>query len=52
MGMAPLSEALTTTAATTLTSLIEHPSIFYRMGKDGLFFEMFGRVHEKYHTPH
>ena len=44
--------ALTTTAATTLTSLIGQPRIFYRMAKDGLFFKIFGQVHEKYHTPH
>ena len=44
--------ALTTTAATTLTSLIGQPRIFYRMAKDGLFYKIFGRVHKKYHTPH
>ena len=44
--------ALTTTAATTLTSLIGQPLIFYRMSRDGLFYKMFGKVHEKYHTPY
>ncbi|ETO07769.1 cationic amino acid transporter [Reticulomyxa filosa] len=42
--------ALTTTCATTLTALLGQPRIFYRMAKDGLFFELFGRVNKRFHT--
>ncbi|ETO36109.1 amino acid permease-associated region, partial [Reticulomyxa filosa] len=42
--------ALTTTCATTLTSLLGQPRIFYRMSKDGLFFSVFGRVHKHLRT--
>jgi len=43
--------ALTTTSATTLASLLGQPRIFYSMAKDGLLFETFSTVHEKFRTP-
>ncbi|ETO29605.1 amino acid permease-associated region [Reticulomyxa filosa] len=42
--------ALTTTCATTLTSLIGQPRIFYRMAKDGLFFPIFATINPRFHT--
>ncbi|ETO24702.1 cationic amino acid transporter [Reticulomyxa filosa] len=42
--------ALTTTCATTLTSLIGQPRIFYRMAKDGLFFPVFATINPRFHT--
>jgi APA family basic amino acid/polyamine antiporter len=33
-------------------NVLTAPRVFYAMARDGLFFERFGRVHERYLTPH
>jgi len=43
--------AMTTTAATTLTSLLGQPRIFRRMAIDGLFFKPFQTLHPTFKTP-
>lgn len=35
-----------------LVMLLAQPRIFYTMAKDGLFFPIFGKVHQKYKTPY
>ena len=32
-------------------TIVPGPRIYYAMAKDGVFFEKFSRVHEKYHSP-
>lgn len=43
--------SVTTITATCLCSLIGQPRIFYQMAKDGLMFQIFGKVNEKTGVP-
>eukprot|EP00494_Astrolonche_serrata_P034082 UN34351 len=43
--------ALTTITCTVFSGLVTQPRILYRMSRDGLFFEIFGRVDPHRQTP-